>query len=397
MAPVVNSRMRSAMHSHLVVDSLIVAATLAGSLAILGHGLGLGTPGAKPDAREVGLGLLAVAPLYGWRRAPVAAFVASASLSALAVAQGYLEGIPLAAPVAVYLLTVSCDDSRPWRAPTTAVVIALLGASLLIMATRVHGWPIDELLHIGPLWALAWFAGERTRLHHAHVRDLHERAVTAERDAERERLLAVADERARIARDLHDSAGHAINVIAVRAGAARLRYDASPNASRQALEAIEDIARETAADVDRIVHALRDDGSAEADGRWPVSLESLQTLVSTHRESGLDVTVRTSGVRRALSRSADQAVYRVLQEALTNAARHGAGPVAVDLCFAEAELRLVVSNSMKDSDADDIRRNGRGLIGMRERLMLLGGSLEAGPDAKEFRVDARVPIGIEST
>jgi signal transduction histidine kinase len=186
-------------------------------------------------------------------------------------------------------------------------------------------------------------------------------------------------------------------VIAVRAGAARLRHDASPDASRQALEAIEDIARQTAADVDRIVHALRDDVSADADGRWPVSLESLQTLVATHREAGLDVAVRTSGVRRALSRPADQAVYRVLQEALTNSARHGVGPVTVDLCFAEAELRLVVSNSMKDSDTNATRRNGRGLIGMRERLVLLGGSLDARPEANEFRVDARVPIGIEST
>jgi signal transduction histidine kinase len=186
-------------------------------------------------------------------------------------------------------------------------------------------------------------------------------------------------------------------VIAVRAGAARLRHDASPDASRQALEAIEDIARQTAADVDRIVHALRDDASVEADGRSPVSLESLQTLVATHRESGLDVIVRTSGVRRALSRPADQAVYRVLQEALTNSARHGGGRVTIDLCFADSELRLLVSNALKDLNAPGSGRKGRGLIGMRERVVLLGGSLDAGPDGSEFRVDARVPIGSEPT
>jgi signal transduction histidine kinase len=380
-----------------VVDALISAATLSGSLAILGHGLGLGAPGVKPDARGVALGVLAAAPLFAWRRWPVATFVACGTLSTLAIAQGYLEGIPLAAPVALYLLALSRDDRRPWSARTTAVVVALFATSLLVMAIRVHGWPVDELLHIGPLWALAWFAGERTQLHHAHMRDLRERAVTAEHDAERDRLLAVAEERARIARDLHDSAGHAINVIAVRAGAARLRHDASPDASRQALEAIEDIARQTAADVDRIVHALRDDASVEADGRSPVSLESLQTLVATHRESGLDVIVRTSGVRRALSRPADQAVYRVLQEALTNSARHGGGRVTIDLCFADSELRLLVSNALKDLNAPGSGRKGRGLIGMRERVVLLGGSLDAGPDGSEFRVDARVPIGSEPT
>src|SRR5206468_446811 len=119
------------------------------------------------------------------------------------------------------------------------------------------GFPAPQLLHSGLAWTVAWFAGERARLRHLHMADLHERASRSEREAERERLLAVAEERARIARDLHDSAGHAISVIAVRAGAARLRHGQEPDRSLLALEAIENLARQTATDIDHIVGTLR--------------------------------------------------------------------------------------------------------------------------------------------
>lgn len=142
---------------------------------------------------------------------------------------------------------------------TTAAMVALFFAYLAMTAAGDGTFPGIELFHTGLAWAVAWFAGERTRLRREHLTELEERAVRAERETERERRLAVVEERSRIARDLHDSAGHAISVIAVRAGAARLRHDEDPERSRLALEAIEEVARETVADIDGIVGTLRDD------------------------------------------------------------------------------------------------------------------------------------------
>ena len=131
--------------------------------------------------------------------------------------------------------------------------------------------------------------------------ELRDRALRAEREAERERLLAVAEERARIARDLHDSAGHAISVIAVRAGAARLRHQQDPDRSLVALEAIEELARQTAAEIDQLVGTLRDGGSANGVVEGPPSLASLETLVAHHQAAGLEVTLDTAGAPRPLA------------------------------------------------------------------------------------------------
>jgi signal transduction histidine kinase len=211
--------------------------------------------------------------------------------------------------------------------------------------------------------------------------------MRTEREAERERLLAIAEERARIARDLHDSAGNAINVIAVRAGTARMRRD--PDRSQVALEAIEDLARRTGAEIDQIVGTLRDRGSAGVDE--PPGLASLDTLVARHAAAGLDVGVSRAGDPSRLVGAADQAAYRILQEALTNAARHGAGAAEVELSFGGTVFELTVSNP---AGANGPRGSGgHGLIGMRERATLLGGSLEVERANGSFRIRACLPYG----
>src|SRR5262249_53333000 len=145
--------------------------------------------------------------------------------------------------------------------------------------------PGSELLHSGLAWAGAWFAGERTRLRREQIEDLKAHALRAEREAERERLLAAAEERARIARDLHDSAGHAISLIAVPAGAARLRHRQEPDRSLAALEAIEEVARQTAAEIDAMVGSLRESGSDNDVAVLPVGLASLDRLIARHSEA----------------------------------------------------------------------------------------------------------------
>jgi signal transduction histidine kinase len=372
----------------------IAAAAFLGSLSLLSrHGLGSFQPGpTQLDSVGAVLAACSTLPLVAWRRAPRAVFVLTVAASALLVGLDYSIGLPLGPTAALYLLAASRDEADPWTRRTTAMVVALLAGYLGATALGDGGFPGSELLHTGFAWAVAWFAGERTRLRREHIAELKQRALHADREAERERRLAVAEERARIARDLHDSAGHAINVIAVRAGAARMRHDEDPNRSRAALEAIEQVARQTVGDIDQIVGTLRDQGSENGEVAAPSGLASLQTLVAHHSAGGLDVTVATTGSPRPLGVAVDLAAYRILQEGLTNAARHGTGAAQVELEFGEAALRLTITNPVADG-APGRTSGGHGLIGMRERATLLGGSLDADRANGRFRLRARLPYG----
>jgi signal transduction histidine kinase len=380
-----------------LVDVALAGATLAGSLSLLAHGgirFGLSETGSG-DLDWIS-GLLAACstlPLVVWRRDPRAVFVVTALASVALGGFGYPSGLPLGPTVALYLFAASRDDEHPWTRRSSGTVVALFVAFLGATALGGGGFPGSELFHTGLAWGAAWFAGDRTRLRREQIAELQERALHAERDAERERRLAAAEERARIARDLHDAAGHAINVIAVRAGTARLRKD--PERSQAALEAIEELARKTAAEIDQIVGTLRERGSEEGAVDAPPGLASLDTLLGRHSAAGLDVSVVSAGEPRRLESAVDQAAFRILQEALTNAARHGAGPARVELAFREAALELTISNP---APAQRVPRpnGGHGLVGMRERATLLGGSLDVERANGSFHVRASLPYRVPS-
>lgn len=372
-----------------LIDLAITTAVLGASLAMLAHGIGTSHPSLALDPVGGLLAAAAAVPLIGWRRAPFAVFLATAAASTLMAGLGHTILIPLAPTVALYLLAASRSEASPWRPLHTAAVAAFLAAYVAAASLAEHTFSGFE--HTGLAWAVAWFAGERTRLVRDRIAELEARAVQAEGEAERDRRLAVAEERARIARDLHDSAGHAINVIAVRAGAARLRHDRAPDRSLLALQEIETVARETAGDIDQIVHTLRDRASEEFGGAVaPTGLASLETLVRHHSQTGLEVTVRTKGKARPLAHTADQAAYRILQEALTNAARHGTGAAEVDVDFQDSALRLNITNPAPASD-ESRSAGGHGLIGMRERAILLSGTLNVDRSNGIFRVSACIP------
>jgi signal transduction histidine kinase len=387
-----------------LLDVAIAAAALAGSLALLSHGgIGAFRPGPGTDASHLGslgeldlLGVVLAAcstlPLIAWRRSPLGVFAVTAAAGVLLAGLGYRIDLLLGPTAALYLLAASRDQVTPWTPRTTVTVVGLLLAYLAVAAAAQGTFPASELQHTGLAWAVAWFAGERTRLRREQIAELHDRAVRAEREAERERLLAAAQERARIARDLHDSAGHAISVIAVRAGAARLRHRQEPDRSLAALAAIEELARQTAAEIDQLVGTLREGGSANGAVEVPPSLGSLDTLVAHQQAAGLEVTVDTAGVPRPLGAAVDQAAYRILQEALTNAARHGAGSARIELAFGDLAVELTVTNPVPVGGAPR-SGGGHGLIGMRERATLLGGSLDAEHTNGAFHLRAQIPYG----
>jgi signal transduction histidine kinase len=377
-----------------LVDVAVAIAVAGVSMAMLAHGLGTSRPVRGLDP----LGALLIAgsatTLVVWRRAPFAVFLATAAVSTLIPALGYADhaiGVPLAPTVALYLLAVGRGDRDRWSPRTTAAV-ATAFVSYLAGAGLAEGtFPGNEFFHTSLAWAVAWFAGERSRLLRNRIAALEERAAHSQREAERERRLAVAEERARIARDLHDSAGHAINVIAVRAGAARLRHSTDPDRSLRALEEIEEVARETAGDIDQIVHTLREDGSAGGGSpATPPGLASLETLVADHMRAGLEVAVRRGCDPRPLAHAADQGAYRIVQEALTNAARHGTGSAEVELDFQDSTLELTIINPVSNG-AQVSSSGGHGVIGMRERAVLLGGTLDARRANGSFRISARIP------
>jgi signal transduction histidine kinase len=376
---------------------------MAGTVLMIAHG-GIGrsdAPARGLDALAVVLAAGASLPLLAWRRHPMAVLVTTMAFSATIQLLSYPGGPPLGGTIALYLLAASKDDAHPWTVRTTLAVTALFSVHFAAYAIGHGTLPATELAIGALVWAVAWFAGDRTRLRRAEIEELERRAARADQDAERDRRLAAAEERARIARDLHDSAGHAINVIAVQAGAARLWHERDPGQSRAALETIEQVARQTVADIDQIVRNLRV-GHGAGDGvEAPPGIAALSGLIRDHASTGLAVTLTSRGQLRHLHSSADQAAYRISQEALTNAARHGTGTAEVVLDFGADELDMTITNPVVGHNGTNpvVGHNGinggggHGLIGMRERAALLGGSLTVQRSDGTFNVHARIPYG----
>ena len=374
------------MASPRAPDAGLALLAFAASVALLAVGENESGDGFGPlDVLVVAFASL---PLVAWRVAPLAVFVVTALASSLLFAIAEPAGPPIGPTVAVYLMALSGDGSRARTQLTLAAVAVLLAVH--VVAGGILG---AEILFGVLVWGGAWLAGDRARLRRERMAELEERALRAEREAERERRLAAAEERGRIARDLHDSAGHAINVILVHAGMGRLQTERDPERARQAFATIEEVARETVGEIDQMVSVLREDGSPSGEVEPPPGLAALEGLAERHRAAGLRVTTAYRGTRSPLPAQVDRAAYRILQEALTNAARHGTGEAEVEVAFADGALEVSVENPVDPARGDGaLEEGGHGLVGMRERAALLDGSLEAGRRNGRFRVHARLPI-----
>jgi signal transduction histidine kinase len=366
-------------------DVVVALVALGLTVALLAAGRG-STRGI--DVPGVVLAGLATLPLIFHRRGPLAVFALTAAASAAINALGYQTGPPFGPTIALFYVA-NDDRTRSRIGLTAAVVLGMFAVHLAATSISDGGFPTTPILFGVVVWGAAWGIGDGLRGRRARQADLAERAARAERDTARERRLAAAEERTRIARDLHDSAAHAINVILVQAGAARLLQERDPEAARSALTTIEDVARETIGEIDQLVRGLREDG-AGAPVEPPTGLAALGTLVGRHRAAGIDVSVQVSGTARPLARGLDQAAYRILQESLTNAARHGEGDARVEIDYSEAALELTISNGVAATPGR-AAEGGHGILGMRERAVLLGGALDAGVRGGRFRVHARLP------
>jgi signal transduction histidine kinase len=357
-----------------LVDLAVVLVVLWFTLAQFGsRGFGeYEDTATAPDALGFGLILLAVLPLFWRRQAPYLVLLATLAPSLALAALGYGVHAHVAPAAALYAFAARPERGRLWPVIATAAAgyIALVVVELLASSFSVEDYILPVLI-----WTGAWLVGDRRRV--GRIR------------AAEEQELVVAEERARIARELHDSAGHALNTILVQAGAARLLRESDRERSAQAVKTIEELARETIEDIDRIVGSLREESEAD---RTPLpGVNQIPALVERQRASGLDVRLRIEGEPgRAVPTAVDRAAFRIAQESLTNAARHGAGTAEMAIRRGADSLELTISNPIGDS-ARTRPGGGRGIAGMRERAKLLGGSLEAGSNGAQFHLRARLP------
>jgi signal transduction histidine kinase len=383
----------------------VLDAGIAAGVFLLTVGLlavrGFGVPGPDAhglDAIGVVLALLSAAPLAVRRRAPLPVYAITSGAGVAMISLHFPLDVPFGVLVSAYAVAVAYSGHPQLRRRRTAWVVESAFVPAVAVAYAVRGGPVAEVAPPLTAWALVflgvWIAADRNRLRQERMIALADRVRRAEAEAERDRRLVAAEERTRIARELHDSAGHAINVILVQAGAARLLQDQQPARAREAIMTVETVARETLTEIDRLVRVLRSDDVE--DSPTLTDPAAIDELVDQHRSAGLAVAAQLYGSRDGLPRSVAWATYRILQEALTNAARHGSGSADMSVFFGPDDLQITVTNPLTPAPPTPAPRQdcagGHGIVGMRERAHLLGGSLQAGSYRGHFRLHARLPL-----
>ena len=365
-----------------VVDVALAVLFATGALLEVFVG---GIPG--PTVAKLVLALVTTLPL-AWRTvAPVPATVATAGGYVLAVALGVPSDEPLVPVVAPILATYALGAHGSIRAMA-------LGGTFAIAAYAVAGAVGAQAdlssVVLPPAAVLGSIAvGRAVREMGFESEVLEARATQAEHEAQ----TAVAAERARIARELHDVIGHSISVMGVQAGAVRRRLTSEQDQEREALVAVERVGRDAVEEMQRLLGLLRADGQDAGPGTQ-LTHARVDELVGQMRAAGLDVDLDVDGRLDDLAAGRALSAYRILQEAFTNVLRHAPGAhVTVSLQRTEAELRIEV---VDDGGARPGLgpEGGNGLVGMRERAALYGGTIDAGPRlGGGFAVTARLPLG----
>lgn len=351
----------------------LVLAVLGTSVLVAGAERGWRLPVA------VALVLVQVCALRWQTRAPVAVLTvnAAAGLAVWALLPAVtLTGALLAAQVSLCVLSAT----RPRRVSVGALAAMCLPALLAFGVGGLAGLTVYLLTVV-----LAWTAGQWRRAQQARMR------------AEMRR--AVVEERARIAREVHDVVAHTLSVMVIQAGAAGDVFTQRPEQARQALRAIETGARSALGELRLLLRAFRPDAGEDGAGKQREpgpSLARLDELADTVRATGMTVHVHHEGAIEGLPATVDLAAYRIVQEALTNTLRHAAGADKVSVRVTvegECVKVAVVDNGRTPQGRSAAAGAGRGLVGMKERARLVGGSLRAGPLPQGgFEVAAQLPV-----
>jgi len=356
--------------------------------AVLGRGHEIGPAG--PLWFDVLAMLAIVLPLLARRRfpfgAPAAVGIAAALTSFVDKTVVPFDGVTFVVGcAALFLVGLLRDRSQ---------AVAGFAVAEGVLAVVVHNDPrsgvgnfIVASIIFSIVWTIAFGVGRKS----VEADEAKERATRAEREREQRAQVAVADERARIARELHDVVGHSVSVMTVQASAVRRLLRPEQRREREALLVVERTGREALAEMRRMVGVLRRPEEAPALAPQP-SLEHLDRLVESAREAGLPVDLRVKGEAVQLPAGVDLTAYRLVQEGLTNALKHAEATRAEVLVnYGDGQIEVVVSDDGRGAGGGD--GSGHGLVGMRERVSVYGGELDAGPRPEGgYRLRARLPV-----
>ncbi|HEY8863038.1 MAG TPA: sensor histidine kinase [Candidatus Dormibacteraeota bacterium] len=350
--------------------------------------------GPKPLLTVVALGL--TAPLAIRRRWPL--FAVTVVMADFA-AHTFLTDGPfgranlnlfeafLALVLIVYSTAANTTGRRTW-----------IGAGIIVTGQVVGSLTAILTVGVGPqvgsyfFYALAWFLGKTIQHRNELSRRLADRAATLEQTRDAEVEQAVGDERSRMARELHDVVSHSVSLMTLQAGAARQALDVHPQRARQQLLGIESTGREAMVEMRRLLGLLREAPDGLALEPQP-SLRHLDLLVERMKEAGLPVLLSADDIPTSMPRGVDLTAYRIVQEGLTNVLKH-ANPSCVQVTIRVLEQAIEIEVEDDGSPRPVLPgSHGHGLIGMRERVAVYGGELDAGPaPGRGFRLKARIPF-----
>jgi signal transduction histidine kinase len=339
--------------------------------------------------------LLIAAPLAVHRRYPVAAVLVSGA-AIVGYAAGHFVAFPgYTAFAFVFVVSLHCDRGR--GALAFAVLASAMGMAIGLQSqptVTTSTWFLTALT-----LTVAWLAGDNLRVRRQRWAALQARAQRLEREREERARQAVTEERLRIARELHDVVAHAMSVIAVQAGVANHVIDRRPDLARQALTTVETHTRAALVEMRRLLGVLRQ-ADEPAGGLSPSpGLADVPRLVEQFTEAGLQVETSVAGESGDLPDGVDLSAYRIVQEGLTNVLKHG-GPVArltIDRESGSVTVSITDDGGAHRTGPHPHQAAGHGLIGMRERVAVFGGTLSAGPRPDGgFHLTAKLPYQVAS-
>jgi signal transduction histidine kinase len=332
---------------------------------------------------------LVVLPLLGRHRFP---FFAPAATWLLAAAVSFIDGRLVVTTVSAFIsamiasfLLGNLSDSRQAR-----IGLAIVVGGAAIVVYNQPGHPASELIFIPMLFGIVWFAGLALRERAGYAQAAEQRAERAEQ----ERDAAAAQERARIARELHDTIAHAVSVMVLQAGAVRHKLPEANAEHRNALRDVEQTGRTALADMRLLLDAMRDCDDHGSELAPQPGLDRLDRLLEEIGRSGLPVRLKITGNRVPLPGGLNISAYRIVQEGLTNVLKHAnASEAAVSLGYAPDQLSIEIQDNGQGPAPASGHRPGHGLIGIRERVRLYDGDLTTStPDGGGFRLRVCLPL-----
>jgi signal transduction histidine kinase len=380
----------------LALDAILALAVLvcmvAGSFVEPRHRDSVSWVLRTPDPLSLLLMTLSAAALVFRRRAPMAVLALTGTLSVIESVTGDPRApVAMSAVIALYTVASTTDRPTTWRVGLLTMTV-LTGAA---MAAGPLPWYAQENLGIFAWTGIGATAGDAVRSRRAFVQAIRERAERAERTREEEARRRVAEERLRIARDLHDVVAHHIALVNVQAGVAAHVMDKRPDQAKEALAHVREASRSALNELRATVGLLRQSGDPEAPTEPAPGLDRLDELTGTFRSAGLHVEVARADQGTTLPAAVDLAAYRIIQEALTNVQKH-AGPRAkaeVSVVHVGPNIEITVLDDGSGENETQDSGGGHGLLGMRERVSALRGTLTTGPRyGGGFRVHAILPL-----